>query len=445
MSSVLREEQVKGIDEIKQVVDRGLRPLYNGPTGMGKMVMIANMSARMVGSGNHPLLLFHRRELLFQAQKAFREFHPEIRVGFIAAGMSPMPWADVFLGMVGTVKNRISHLLRPAALVIDEAHHVRAATWKFIIDYWPGIPVVGFTATPERLDQKGLGKDFDVIVQGPTVQELIDIGRLPPVRVLRIPINMKVDAEGNFDHAVSAAAVAAYHRYTPGQRAIFFGVNRTHSKRVAAELQAQGYRAAHVDGDDHYEKRARILNEFGTGGLDVVCNCDIISEGFDVPACDVVILGAPTQSVSRYLQCTGRGMRIRPGKIETTVLDLTGNSYRLGLVQDDRKWSLADGEVTQPDAMLRPSLKTCEICRTVFRGSKCPGCNWEPVLDTPEEVDTHLNEAKSRKTVKDQDMIYAALRKCKSEPHPRQAVLKMAETWGFDSDWAETVSNLMGM
>ena len=111
--------------------------------------------------------------------------------------------------------------------------------------------------------------------------------------------------------------------------AIFFGIHRDHSPRLRGTLRSMGIRAEHVDGDDPAGRRDRIMNEFRTGGLDVVGNCDLISEGFDAPRCDVAMLGSPTRSVTRYLQQAGRAMRPREGK-EALVLDLAGISARTG-------------------------------------------------------------------------------------------------------------------
>ena len=106
-------------------------------------------------------------------------------------------------------------------------------------------------------------------------------------------------------------------------------------------------RAEHVDGTDSMARRDRVMGALRDGGVDVVGNCDLISEGFDAPGCDCILMGAPTRSVTRYLQCAGRAMRYVPGKVALFV-DLTGISHHLGLPDDAREWSLEDGEVAKP-------------------------------------------------------------------------------------------------
>ena len=182
------------------------------------------------------------------------------------------------------------------------------------------------------------------MVMGPSIPELVAMGSLAPTRTLRVPMSLildglKKDRNGEYraadlsdkvTGAVVADAVDAYMRYAKGKRAIFFGIHRSHSKQVCEGLRARGVRAEHVDGDDPPARRDRIMLEFKTGGIDVVGNCQLITEGFDAPACEVVMLGAPTRSVTMYLQQAGRAMR--PGEGKTAlVLDLAGISHELGV------------------------------------------------------------------------------------------------------------------
>ena len=200
----------------------------------------------------------------------------------------------------------------PGIVIIDEGHHVRAATWEKVLERWPTVPRVLLTATPERLDGKGLGKAAAVMVQGPSIRELVSMQRLAPVRVLQVPEGA-IDrselrssrgdyTERSLDAAVSgkviAAAGAAYMRYARGRSTIFFGVNRRHSMAVADDLTERGVKAAHVDGTDHPARRDRVMGMFRDRELDVVTNVDLVSEGFDAPSCDCVMLGRLTRSIT---------------------------------------------------------------------------------------------------------------------------------------------------
>ena len=164
------------------------------------------------------------------------------------------------------------------------------------------------------------------MVLGPTIPELVRDGHLAPTRTLRLPnrLNLdglKADKHGEYRRAavgervtetVVADAVSSYLRYARGRQTIFFGIDRAHSERVCAKMREAGIRAVHVDGSDSDGYRDRVMNDFRQGAVQVVANCDLISEGFDAPTCSCVMLGAPTRSVTRYLQAAGRAMRPGP-------------------------------------------------------------------------------------------------------------------------------------
>ena len=260
-----------------------------------------------------------------------------------SGGMAGNAVGMLQVGMVQSIARR-SYSVDPSLVIIDEAHHARAKTWEKVLATWPNAAkLIGLTATPQRLDGKGLGEHFAEMVLGPNIPDLVEQGYLAPCRILTLPSHfqrekMRQDRNGELRRqdvdeqvtdAVIADAVNAYTTYAMGKRAIFFGVHTDHSKKVCAGLRERGVRAEHVDGTDPTARRDRIMNELRTGGLDVVGNCDLISEGFDAPACEVIIMGSPTQSVTRYLQQAGRAMRPGIGKT-ALILDCAGNAHELG-------------------------------------------------------------------------------------------------------------------
>ena len=353
----LRDYQIDGVAEIRRGIIRSGSVVYVLPTGGGKTVVAGEIARLAAAKGSRTLFLVHRRELVKQAADTLYEAVPGVSVGIEAAGWPSMPWAPLQVGMVQSIVRR-PNIGQYDLVIIDEAHHARASTWEKVLSRWPKAKRIGLTATPERLDGKGLGEHFAEMVLGPTISDLVDVGNLAPCRTLRIPSSfvldgLKPDRHGEYrtselgarvTDAVVADGVKAYLRYAKGRPAIFFGVHRDHSRRVCAGLREHGVRAEHVDGDDPPGRRDRIMNELKTGGLEVVGNCDLISEGFDAPRCDVVMMGCYTQSVTRYLQQAGRAMRPMPGKT-ALILDLAGISHDLGLPDDVREWSLEDGEL----------------------------------------------------------------------------------------------------
>ena len=282
---------------------------------------------------------------------------------------------------------------------------------------------------------------------------------LAPVRMLRIPSSLVMDdvrvnrngeyreddVSAKITDAVIADAVGAYMRYAKGMRAIFFGVHTDHSKRVCAALRELGVRAEHVDGNDPPARRDRIMGALKTGGLDLVGNCNLISEGFDAPACEVVIDGAPTTSVTQYLQRQGRHRRVddaNPNKVALS-LDCAGNSHELGLPDDVREWSLDDGEIREgKKAHKRP--RDCPRCQTVFWGRICPHCNHSEPMAEVNQVDTELEEATGatpkvggRRLTRKQ--LNQQLAVAHGAPNKEKALLEIAARNGYKKTWAYAI------
>ena len=398
------------------------------------------------------MFLVHRRELVKQTVDTLYETVPRAQIGTIVAGQMDMPWLPLQVGMVQTIVRR-PKVANYDLIIIDEAHHARASSWEKVLNMWPKAKRIGLTATPERLDGKGLGEHFAEMVLGPTIPELVDMGWLAPTKVLRIPSGLMLDGlrkdkNGDYRQAdvaeritgtVIASAVDSYQRYARGRPAIFFGVHRDHSRRVCAELHAQGVRARHVDGTDSNAYRDRIMNELRTGGLDVVGNCDLISEGFDAPRCDVVMMGSPTRSATRYLQQAGRAMR--PGKDKMAlILDLAGISHELGLPDDAREWSLEDGEI-RDGKKAHATPRDCPRCYTVFWGRICPTCQHASPLAEVPEVDTELEEAKGAAPLKRgrRSEVWREMGMAKRAPDPAKALAAIAERRGYKIGWVKHI------
>ena len=225
------------------------------------------------------------------------------------------------------------------------------------------------------------------------MQTLVSDGYLAPTRTLRrkggLDVAGRLNAKGEIkskdqDDAITEQAVAnavdAYRDYTPQGRAIFFGVNRRHSELVCEEFRSKNIRAAHLDGEDSTGRRDRVVGEFEAGQLAVLGNCDLFSEGLDVVACDTIILGAPTRSVTKYLQAAGRAMRPLPGKV-ATIIDLEDIHKHLGLPDDIREWSLEDGEIAVRKGA-KKKLHPCPQCEVLIYGNRCRHCGYlDPQVD----------------------------------------------------------------
>ena len=436
----LRDYQQDAVEQLREAIVVHGSAVYVLPTGAGKTVVAAEIARLGFEKGSRTLLLVHRRELVKQGLDTLRVASPGLEVGVEAAGWPSWPHAPLQVGMVQSIVRR-SWDVRPDIVIVDEAHHARAATWDNVLARWPDAVRIGLTATPERLDRKGLGEHFATMVLGPTIPELVEQGWLAPCRVFSVPDGLdeegvKRDIHGDLlkrelgkriTKGVVAKAANAYCRYTPGKKAIFFGINRAHSRMVCAALREMGVAAEHVEGDDHPARRDRIMQDFRHGKLSVVGNVDIISEGFDAPSCEVIMLGARTSSIARYLQWCGRAMRPGPGKV-AVILCLAGTAHTLGLPDEVREWSLEDGEIQQRERET-DDLKVCPECRAVHRGMVCRFCGYERQTEKVEEVDVELKELTSKVKLKEQarrrEELHEALRTARASHNPRRSLEKI--------------------
>ena len=457
----LRDYQLQAVDELRDAVNRHHSAVYMLPTGAGKTVVAGEISRLAAAKQTQTVLLVHRRELVRQAVDTLAEACPGLTIGVEAAGWPSIPWATLQVGMVQSISRR-KFSINPGIVMVDEAHHARAATWEKVLQRWPKAMLIGLTATPQRLDGQGLDEFFNVMISGPTIPELVDMEFLAPTRTLTLPIALKLAGVRKTKHgeyrqsdlaervtgSVVAKAADAYLRYAKGRKAIFFGIHIDHSKQVCAALRARGVRAEHVDGTDTMGRRDRVMLEFKAGDVDVVGNCDLISEGYDAPACDAILMGASTNSVTRYLQQAGRAMRYRPGKT-ALVLDLAGISHDLGLPDDVREWSLESGELDKrgkPNGIAPP--KVCMRCRTAYRSRQCPMCGYQAPAAGVEEVETELEEAMGRqpKGRRGRKASYwQGLAAARKAADPRPVLERMAAEQGYKPGWVGHVLRVWRM
>jgi superfamily II DNA or RNA helicase len=388
----LRSYQIADLDRVLDALDaaRRGRVVYQAPTGSGKTVLFADLiSQEVAANGRRALVLAHRIEIVEQVSAALEAL--EVNHGIIAPDY---PHTDelVQVGSVMSVVRRLKRMRPPFLIVIDEAHHSAAGTWQKIIAAFPDSYILGVTATPRRLDGKPLDDTYDDLVVGPSIAKLIDLGYLAPCTVFTPPTNpdlSKVHIRAG-DYAIEQlsavmsrgmivrGAVEEYQRLCDGDPAIAFCVDIKHSKLVANAFRAAGYRAEHVDGDTSPQLRRELIADLGRGRIDVLSNCQLISEGLDVPGVAAAILLRPTQSLTLYLQMVGRALRPADGKDEAVVLDHAGNVYRHGLPTANRRWSLHGKQLqTAPGN----KLVRCPNCGAInSRGlDECEHCGAELV------------------------------------------------------------------
>lgn len=332
----LRPYQEEAKDAIINGWNEGtLKQLLVLPTGCGKTIVFAAVTADEVRAGRKVLILAHRAELLDQAAdklekttglKTAREKAEETALG---------SWYRVTVGSVQTLQNPKRLEKFPAdywdTVIVDEAHHVLSESYQRILEHFSGARVLGVTATPERGDHKNLGQYFEKIAYEYSLMDAIRQGYLCPIRAQTIPLRLDISgvAMQNGDYAASGlgSALDPYldqiadqmKTYCEGRKTVAFLPLVATSQKFRDILISKGMRAAEVNGES--EDRAEILSAFDKGEYDVLCNSMLLTEGWDCPSVDCIVMLRPTKMRGLYCQCIGRGTRLSPGKDHLLLLD----------------------------------------------------------------------------------------------------------------------------
>lgn len=338
--------------------------------------------------GMRSWFICHRRELIKQSMDAFAL--EGLRHGVVSAGFPEESLKPVQICSVNTLRNRYERFLEPQLIVWDECHHVAAGTWAKIHQAYPSAFHIGLTATPQRLDGKGLLPWFKDMVMGPSVDSLISDGYLVPYRLFAPPAPaldsvsvrmgdyVKSDLEAVLDKPkIIGSAVEHYRQIAEGKRAVVFCFSRDHSRHVTEQFRHAGIRAEHLDGESPTWQRDGIIDQFRRGEVQVLSNVDLFGEGFDLPAIECVILMRPTRSLALYLQQVGRALRPSPGKTHAIILDHVDNWKMHGLPDDERLWHLIGkpkGTKKKDESTL--SIKICGVCfaANLSYSEKCSSC-----------------------------------------------------------------------
>jgi superfamily II DNA or RNA helicase len=388
----LRDYQESAVQAVRDSFRTGhKKTLLVSPTGSGKTVIFSYIAAGMAKNNKRILIVAHRRELLKQISGALKKVGVSHAV--LSGGTPGIPIANVVVASVFTLVRRMK-AMKPFDLIIgDEAHHFTPdSSWGKVVAGFPSARVLGVTATPERLDGKGMGQMFDDMVMGPTVAELTAQGFLSHAVVYapsapdlgsvgtRMGDYVSKQLEDAMDKPIiTGSAVKHYGKYADGKKAIAFCVSVKHAKDVAEDFRNAGYDASHIDGGMDDTERDGVLKAFEDGRVQILTSCDLVSEGFDLPSVEVAILLRPTKSLGLFLQQCGRAIRPHPDKERTIILDHAGNTARHGFIDDERDWSLADGFVANrgKNAEKVVSVRTCTACFAVHKPTPtCPMCGY---------------------------------------------------------------------
>ena len=429
----LRPYQDDLVEQLRTAWREGYKaPCIVLPCGGGKSCILAEMARRTANNGKRVLFLVHRKELVEQIIGTFCRWGVDMR------------FCDVM--MVQTATRRRAKLPKPALIMTDENHHSLATSYKNIYEQFPDVLRVGVTATPVRINGDGLGDVNDKLIIGVTSKWLIENKCLSPYDYyatsiadlpgLHIKMCEYVTAEiekAMIKKAIFGDTISYYRKLADGKKAICYCASIKHSKAMAAAFCEAGIPAEHIDGETPKPERAEIIRKFRSGEAQILCNVDLISEGFDVPDCECAILLRPTQSLTLYIQQSMRCMRYREGK-RAIIIDHVGNYARFGLPDDDREWTLDKKSKKKRTVSDEVKAKLCPNCFLTFEPKPgenlvCPHCGY--VFEKNERKEL---EEKSSELEKIEGFVlkYDNPSSCKSYSE----LLEYAKRKGYKRGWA---------
>lgn len=394
MGQELRPYQQQARDRIHAEWDAGhTRTLLVLPTGTGKTIVFASVAADQVRAGDRVLILAHRGELLEQAADKLQRSTGLVSAVEKAESTCLDSWFRVVVGSVQTLQ-RTARLERfPqdyfGTIIIDEAHHAITDGYRRILDYFSGAKVLGVTATPDRGDMRNLGEVFDSLAFEYKLTDAIKEGYLCKIMAQTIPLQLDItsvtmsggdyavgDLGTALDPYLEQIAAEMARRCRSRKTVVFLPLIKT-SQKFRDLLNTYGFRAAEVNGQS--DDRRQVLADFDAGKYNVLCNSMLLTEGWDCPSVDCVVVLRPTKVRSLYSQMVGRGTRLSPGKTDLLLLDFL--------------W------MTDKHELCRPADLVCED-RTVARQmtehlaeTGCPEDIEEAAAQASEDVVAHREEA----------------------------------------------------
>lgn len=426
---------VKSVDAFK----RGYkRPLVVAPCGAGKSYLFSEMVHRTEGE---VLVLVHRQELKQQHE----------------ALLSDLGITNARVSMILTEANRLGKYKKPSLIIADEAHLSRSNSWVKVIEYYDTF-TVGLTATPIRLDSRPLGDIFDALITGVDTKWLIENKRLAPYEYYAPSV---VDTSGlrkvagdyvvsdleqlMNERAIYGNVIKSYRKIAPGERSIAYCVSVRHAEITAENFNSVGIRAEVLSAGTTAERRRKIMDDFRSGNVTVLCNVGIISEGISIDEVSCCMLLRPTESVALGIQQMMRCMRYLPGKT-AKILDFVGNYTRIGLPDEEREWSLdkpiSRKKITDDNGNFY--IRCCPECFMTFAtADTCPFCGTQYHLH-PREIQAHEEIELKRISEEETARIEAEKKKSRQEQgraNSFEELVKLGRSRGYKNPayWAAQV------
>lgn len=339
----LRPYQQEAREAIFEQWDSGVsKTLLVLPTGCGKTIVFAKVTEDCVRRGDRVLILAHRGELLEQAAD---KIHKSTGLGCAVEKAEESCIGSWFRIVVGSVQSMMREKRLgqfPAdyfqTIIIDEAHHCISDSYQKILNHFSQAKVLGVTATPDRGDMRNLGSYFESLAYEYTLPKAIKEGYLSPIKALTIPLKIDMSGvgvqAGDFKASDISTALDPYlqgiaeemEKYCKDKKTVVFLPLVKTSQKFKDILNDHGFLAAEVNGDS--QDRAEVLEAFDRGDYNVLCNSMLLTEGWDCPSVDCVVVLRPTKVRSLYCQMVGRGTRLSPGKDHLLLLDFLWHTER---------------------------------------------------------------------------------------------------------------------
>ena len=412
----LRPYQKRALDEIRRAIAEGHKAiLLQAPTAAGKSVMFSEIIRSAHAKGKTVFFGVHRQEILYQVVKYMDKLG--LPYGIIKAGHKHEDWHPIQLASLQTAYRRLGgpYVTEADIVIQDECHRATARTYLEVLKAHQKNILIGFSATPTRKGGKGLGTLFTKLINGKdygaSISELTEQGFLAPLRyVAPVVPNLKGVSTTGGDYNIGELEslmldgkliddiVGNWLRYGEQRQTLVFATGVKHSIAIRDLFLGAGIVAEHVDGETPDEDRQAILGRFKAGEVRILCNCEIYTEGVDIPNASCMIMARPTKSLTLWMQACGRIMRICPGKVDALVIDHAGCVYEHGFIHEMSDWTLdsstKNSNTKNDDRKTRESKPIeCPVCDNLYAGQiKCPQCGNVPVkTQFAEDADIYID------------------------------------------------------
>ena len=360
---MLRDYQIDICSRVSEAFEHHRSVMVQMPTGTGKTMVLAELVKQLMmkDEGVRILIVAHRRELIEQIKATIKRMKMDSR--------------NITVESIQTISRRIATIeFAPSLVVIDEAHHALAKTYKRMWETWPDAKFLGLTATPCRLNGKGFTDLFDLLVQSWDIPTFIKEKWLSTYDFVSIKADSRTQqlisslkkrgADGDYQVKEMDAVLnkrpsierlyECVIEYAHNRKGFVYAINIDHARSIAEYYQEQGVNAVAIDSHTPVKERERIISSFRSGGLQVLVNVDIFSEGFDCPDVEFIQLARPTLSLAKYLQMVGRGLRPSKGKKNCMIIDNVGLYRVFGLPSQIWDWKSAfEGRMKMRDERLK--------------------------------------------------------------------------------------------